>query len=111
MEVDPVGVWIRNDHRISYLAITMHQRFSLNANQGANCLMWISLHLIANKPVGNIFFLDKPQGKLKYQQTLCADAQLNATVDHFADIISLRRWHNSLGPIRVLGEFLIYLKS
>ena len=72
--------------------------------------MWISLHLIANKPVGNIFFLDKPQGKLKYQQTLCADAQLNATVCHFADIISLRRRHNSLGPIRVVGEDLINLK-
>jgi len=56
MEVDPVGVWIRNDHRISYLAIPMHQRFSLNANQGANCLMCISLHLITNKLVGDIFF-------------------------------------------------------
>ena len=72
--------------------------------------MWIRLHLIANKPVGNIFFLDKPQGTLKYQQTLCADAQLNATVCHFADIISLRRRHNSLGPIRVVGEYLVDVK-
>ena len=44
------------------------------------------------------------------EQTVCADAQLNATVCHFADIISLRRRHNSLGPIRVVGEYLFDLK-
>lgn len=63
--------------------------------------MWISLRLITNKFVGNIFFLNK---------LYVLDAQLNATVCHFADIISLRRRHNSLGPIRVVGEYLVDLK-
>lgn len=59
--------------------------------------MWISLRLITSKLLATYFS----------EQTVCADAQLNATVCHFADIISLRRRHNSLGPIRAVGEYLI----
>jgi hypothetical protein len=58
--------------------------------------MCISLRLITNINVGDIFF----------QQTAYAEAQLNATVCHFADIISLRRRHILLGPFRDFDEIL-----
>ena len=58
--------------------------------------MWISLRLITNKSWRHIFS----------EQTVCADAQLNATVCHFADIISLRRRHILLGPFRDFDEIL-----
>lgn len=66
--------------------------------QGATGLMCISLRLKTN--LGwHIFFW----GKLFYVPT----AQLNATVCSFADIISLRRRHNSFGTYAYLdGHFI-----
>jgi hypothetical protein len=63
--------------------------------------MCISLRLKTNK-VGSIFFWSRLLLHLKMQ--------LNTTACCFADIISLRRRHNSLGPIRVIGEYLVDLK-
>lgn len=63
--------------------------------------MYISLRLKTNLRWSHIFL---------GQTDLCADAQLNLTVCCFADIISLRRRHNSLGPIRVVGEYLVDVK-
>ena len=79
----------------------MHQRFSLNATSGSK-LSDVDQFTFNNQQIcwRHIF----------YEQTVCADAQLNATVCHFADIISLRRRHNSLGPIRVVGEYLVDVK-
>jgi len=69
--------------------------------QGATGLMCISLRLKTN--LGwHIFFW----GKLFYVPT----AQLNATVCSFADIISLRRRHNSLGPVRAGDESIILIE-
>ena len=79
----------------------MHQRFSLNATSGSK-LSDVDQFTFNNQQIcwQHIFS----------EQTVSADAQLNATVCHFADIISLRRRHNSLGPIRVIGEYLVDLK-
>ena len=79
----------------------MHQRFSLNAASGSK-LSDVDQFTFNNQQIcwQHIFS----------EQTVCADAQLNATVCHFADIISLRRRHNSLGPIRVVGEYLVDVK-
>lgn len=63
--------------------------------------MYISLRLKTNLRWSHIFL---------GQTDLCADAQLNLTVCCFADIISLRRRHNSLGPIRAIGEHFVNLK-
>ncbi|WGX74368.1 hypothetical protein QJS67_13735 [Acinetobacter radioresistens] len=41
------------------------------------------------------------------QTDLCAQAQFNATVCQFTDIISLRRRHILLGPFRAWGEMQI----
>ena len=83
----------------------MHQRFSLNAASGSKLSDVDQFTFNNQQIVGDIFFLDKLQGI-----EISTNAQLNATVCHFADIISLRRRHNSLGPIRVVGEDLINLK-
>ena len=81
---------------VSLPAVPMHQRFSLNATSGSK-LSDVDQFTFNNQQIcWQHIFLDKLY--------LCADAQLNATVCHFADIISLRRRHNSLGPIRVVGE-------
>ena len=63
--------------------------------------MCISLRLKTNWSWRHIF-----SGKLIY----VPEVQLNATVCFFADIISLRRRHNSLGPIRAIGEHFADLK-
>ncbi len=52
--------------------------------------MYISLRLKTNLRWSHIFL---------GQTDLCADAQLNLTVCSFADIISLRRRHNSFGTV------------
>ena len=79
----------------------MHQRFSLNATSGSK-LSDVDQFTFNSQQIcwQHIF----------YEQTVCADAQLNATVCHFADIISLRRRHNSLGPIRADGESIILIE-
>ena len=79
----------------------MHQRFSLNATSGSK-LSDVDQFTFNNQQIcwQHIFS----------EQTVCADAQLNATVCHFADIISLRRRHNSLGPIRAGDESIILIE-
>ena len=63
--------------------------------------MYISLRLKTNLRWSHIFL---------GQTDLCADAQLNLTVCCFADIISLRRRHNSLGPVRAGDESIILIE-
>jgi len=63
--------------------------------------MCISLRLKANLCWRHIFFR---------QTDLCAQAQFNATVCQFTDIISLRRRHNSLGPVRAGDESIILIE-
>ncbi|HBG84161.1 MAG TPA: hypothetical protein DDX00_10420 [Acinetobacter radioresistens] len=60
--------------------------------------MCICLRLKANLCWRHIFFR---------QTDLCAQAQFNATVCQFTDIISLRRRHILLGPFRAWGEMQI----
>jgi hypothetical protein len=78
----------------------MHQRFSLNTTSGSD-LSDVYQFTFNNQPSLVTYFFGATD--------LCADAQLNATVCCFADIISLRRRHNSLGPFQaVLSYFLNY---
>ena len=76
-------------------AVPMHQRFSLKAT------LRIDLSDVYQFTFHN---------QLELVTYFFEQTEFNATVCHFADIISLRRRHNSLGPIRVIGEHLVDLK-
>ena len=72
----------------------MHQRFSLKATLRSDL-----------SDVYQFTFHNQLELVTYFEQT-----ELNATVCHFADIISLRRRHNSLGPVRAGDESIILIE-
>lgn len=75
-------------------AVPMHQRFSLKATLRSDL-----------SDVYQFTFHNQLELVTYFEQT-----ELNATVCHFADIISLRRRHNSLGPVRAGDESIILIE-
>jgi len=76
-------------------AVPMHQRFSLKAT------LRIDLSDVYQFTFHN---------QLELVTYFFEQTELNATVCHFADIISLRRRHNSLGPVRAGDESIILIE-
>jgi hypothetical protein len=76
-------------------AVPMHQRFSLKATLRSDLSDVYQFTFHNQLELVTYFF----------EQT-----ELNATVCHFADIISLRRRHNSLGPVRAGDESIILIE-
>ncbi len=74
----------------------MHQRFSLKATLRSDLSDVYQFTFHNQLELVTYFF----------EQT-----ELNATVCHFADIISLRRRHNSLGPVRAGDESIILIEG
>lgn len=73
----------------------MHQRFSLKATLRSDLSDEYQFTFHNQLELVTYFF----------EQT-----ELNATVCHFVDIISLRRRHNSLGPVRAGDESIILIE-